>query len=187
MLSAVGGISAAAVAMNRIYSAVNSIRDVWYGITTLSSRTVIWSAIIPLVVNNPIVLLRGLPLNNAMDTVNLYINNLDYIVHMHNSYLQTFLHLGLPGLIAIMFFMIYLLKCIKKLVEAKVHVTDRQLCIVPVVIMLIGVTESNFICNPYGYEMMNLIFALASGFIIEKAESGRCRTDCIHCIEESEK
>lgn len=187
VLSAVGGVSAVAVAMNRIYSAVNSIRDVWYGITTLSSRTVIWASLIPLVKDYPLVILRGLPLSSAMDAVKLYIPDQGHTPHMHNSYLQTFLHLGLPGLIAIIFFMIYLLKCIKKLVEAKVHATDRQLCIVPVVIMLIGVTESNFICNPCGYEMMNLIFALASGFIIEKAESGRCRTDCIHCIEESEK
>lgn len=175
-LSAAGGVSVAIAAMNRIYIAVNSIRDVWYGITTLSSRTVIWSSLIPLVKDYPSVIFCGLPLNNAMDTVNLYLADLDYIVHMHNSYLQTFLHLGLGGLIAVTVFILYLFKCIRIILDNLLN-ADCQLCIVPIVIMLIGITESNFICNSYGYEMMNLLFALTSGYIIEKAISIQHRTD----------
>ena len=41
-------VTVAAVAMNKIYSAVNSIRNIWYGITTLSSRTIIWASILKL-------------------------------------------------------------------------------------------------------------------------------------------
>ena len=117
----------------------------------------------------PLVLLCGLPFDTAMDTVNLYLTDLDYIVHMHSAYLQTLLHLGLPGFIALTVFMIYLLKCICSLLKSKPDFSVVVLCIIPFVIMLMGITESCFSCNPTRYEFVNFLFALTSGYVIELA------------------
>ena len=162
-------VTVAAVAMNKIYSAVNSIRNIWYGITTLSSRTIIWASILQVIKDYPLVLLCGLPFDTAMDTVNLYLTDLNYIVHMHSAYLQTLLHLGLPGFIALTVFMIYLLKCICSLLKSKPDFSVVVLCIIPFVIMLMGITESCFSCNPTRYEFVNFLFALTSGYVIELA------------------
>lgn len=156
--------------MNRIYAAVNSIRDMWYGIATLSSRTTIWASVIPLIKDHPHILVYGLPLRNAMDTVNIYLQDLDYISHMHSSYLQTLLHLGLPGLAMVAAFLIYLSSCIVTVLKNQPDYSMVFLCIVPVVMIVIGCLESSFIFNHYNMELMNLIFALVCGYIIEYAD-----------------
>lgn len=146
--------SIAAAAMNRIYVAVNSIRDIWYGITTLSSRTEIWASVIPLTRDYPHMLFCGLPVESAMDMVNVYLTDLEYIVNMHNAWLQTLIHLGLPGLLAVVWFILCLLRVIIRLAK-NADTPTKQLAVVPVVLLSVLLVPSMGVDGVYIANVLN--------------------------------
>lgn len=159
------------VGFNTLYKLVNSIRDIWHGLSTLSSRTTIWTSVLSVYERYPLAALYGLPLHNIMDIVNSLLPDLEWVNHMHSGYLQTLMSTGFPGLIAVVSFSVYVIKhCIRVFFapsDSGISSSDKILTILPVASMVIGIFESIIFYNPVNIEIFNLITAVVSGYIIE--------------------
>ena len=173
-ISSFSGIIIAAVGLNITYKVFNSIRDIWYGIDTLSSRTDIWSSIIDVTHDMPEILLHGLPIRESMTIMNSYIDLADKVSNMHSGYLQTLVLVGIPGLIAIIAFCIYLLLAMKRIVfsssnNSRETLSKKFMIIVPLCLLIMNLFESLIFFNPVQTDLFNFIFALFTGYIIEYA------------------
>jgi len=172
--SSIAGIIIAAVGLNYTYKFFNSIRDIWYGIDTLSSRTDIWSSITELIHERPCSMIYGLPVNESMQIMNGYIDLADKVSNMHSGYLQTLVLTGLPGLVAVLLFCSYLIVAAARILFSKTSNTAypssvKLMVIVPVCCMIMNLIESLIFFNPVQTDILNLITALFSGYIIEYA------------------
>ena len=159
------------VGFNTLYKLVNSIRDIWHGLSTLSSRTTIWTSVLSVYGRYPLAAFYGLPLHNLMNIVNSFLPDLDWVNHMHSGYLQTLMSTGFPGLIAVVSLSVYIIKhCISVFFapsDSGISSSDKILTILPVASMVIGIFESIIFYNPVNIEIFNLITAVVSGYIIE--------------------
>ncbi len=173
-LSTLAGTVLAAAGLNYTYRFFNSIRDIWYGIDTLSSRTDIWISVVDVIKDQPQVLLHGLPIRESMGIMNAYIDLTDKVSNMHSGYIQTLILVGLPGLLAVLVFCIYLTAAMGKILFSNT-VGNREatsikfMIIIPVCLMVMNIFESLICFNPVQTDIMNLIFALFAGYIIEYA------------------
>lgn len=164
------GVIIAAAGLNITYKIVNSTRDIWYGSETLSSRTEIWSSIFDIIKEMPQTLIYGLPINKSIGIINSFVDLSDTISNMHNGYLHTLMLTGIPGFLMILAFCIYLLRAIYRLISAeKQDVTIKLMVIIPVCCLVMNMMESLIFFNPVQTDILNLIFALFSGYIIEYA------------------
>jgi len=160
--------------MNYIYEKVHSIRNIWYGITTLSSRTIIWRSLVDVFQDYPQNLIYGFPYNEGMAVVNKYlcsIYDLDVVAHMHSGYLQTFLYTGFPGFVAVIIFAIYVTWVSGKLflapAEYGVSLEEKMLVLIPVICFIMNLVESVLFYNAPSMEIMNMLVMLCSGYILE--------------------
>ena len=160
--------------MNYIYEKVHSIRNIWYGITTLSSRTIIWRSLVDVFQDYPQNLIYGFPYNEGMAVVNKYlcsIYDLDVVAHMHSGYLQTFLYTGFPGFVAVIIFAIYVTWVSGKLflapAECGVSLEEKMLVLIPVICFIMNLVESVLFYNAPSMEIMNMLVMLCSGYILE--------------------
>lgn len=163
------------VGFNNLYKLVNSIRDIWYGFSTLSSRTTIWNSVWSVFGRYPLAALYGLPLHNTMDIVNGFLPDLDWVNHMHSGYLQTLVSTGFPGLIAVVSFSVYVFKhsiCVFLAPsDSDISLADKILTILPIASMVIGMFESIIFYNAADIEIFNLMTAVVSGYVIEKSRN----------------
>lgn len=163
------------VGFNNLYNLVNSIRDIWYGFSTLSSRTTIWNSVWSVFGRYPLAALYGLPLHNTMDIVNGFLPDLDWVNHMHSGYLQTLVSTGFPGLIAVVSFSVYVFKhsiCVFLAPsDSDISLADKILTILPIASMVIGIFESIIFYNAADIEIFNLMTAVVSGYVIEKSRN----------------
>ena len=170
ILTAVAVVVLTALLMNRIYKAVHSIRDIWYGLGTLSNRTDIWGAGLKVMGEKPAVLLRGLSGERVMEEVNVFLPHLDTIQHMHSAYLQTLLRLGLPGFLAVAALAVGLIRSGRILLTSpKAELEDKFLLCLPVACLLMGAVESVIFLCTIPTELMNLLLMLFSGYTFERA------------------
>lgn len=157
--------------INGIYSIMHSIRDIWYGISTLSSRTTIWSCVIDIFADYPHALLSGFSLEDIVPMINSYLPSLDHVSHMHSGYLQTLLSLGLPGLMGVIAYSVYVTKsCLHILLSSHSDTftnAEKVLTILPITCMVVGMFESTIFYNASNIEIFNLFTALFSGYIID--------------------
>ena len=156
--------------LNFIYSFMNSIRDIWYGITTLSSRTIIWQSTIDIFAKYPKALICGFPLADITNLINQHLPNLDYVPNIHSGYLQTLLSIGLPGFIAVIIYALYVLKTSITIIFSNKNGTftnaEKLMTIPPIACMVIGLFESTIFYNSARLEIFNLFTALFSGYVI---------------------
>ncbi len=172
--STVGGSLFAVAGLNYTYRFFNSIRDIWYGIETLTSRTDIWASIPGIIEDYPQALLYGLPIGDANAIMNQYIDLQDFIPNLHNGYLQTFILTGIPGLLAVIIFCIYLLYGSGRIIFSNKYKVRKQIAIkfmtiVPACCLIMNLLESLVFFNPVTTDFLNLIMGLFSGYIIEYA------------------
>jgi len=78
-----------------------------FGNRTLTGRTSIWHAGITTLIRNPSKVLTGFSSKNMMDNVNsvlfeLYPNFSQREAHMHNSFMQVLMLMGIPGLVLVL-------------------------------------------------------------------------------------
>jgi O-antigen ligase len=168
------GTVIAAAGLNLTYKIFNSTRDIWYGSDTLSSRTEIWSSIFDIVKEIPQTLIYGLPINKSTGVINSFVDLSDTISNLHNGYLQTLIIAGLPGFLMVIAFCIYLLIAFYRLMIANITTKENDISvkfmiIIPVCCLVMNTVESLIFFNPVQADILNLIFALFSGYIIEYA------------------
>lgn len=170
ILTAVAVVVLTALLMNRLYKAVNSIRDIWYGLGTFSNRTDIWAAGLKVIWEQPGVLLRGLPAERIMEEVNVFLPHLDPIQHMHSGYLQILLRMGLPGFGAVAALAVSLFRSGRILLTSpRAELEEKFLLCLPVACLVMGTMESIIFCCTIPTELMNLLMLLFSGYILERA------------------
>ena len=170
ILTAVAVVVLTALLMDRLYEAVHSIRDIWYGLWTLSNRTDIWGAGLKVLGEKPLVLLRGLSGEQIMEEVNVFLPHLDTIQHMHSGYLQSLLRLGLPGFMAVAALTVGLIRSGRILLTSpKAELEDKFLLCLPVACLLMGAVESVIFLCTIPTELMNLLLMLFSGYTFERA------------------
>ena len=173
LLVTLAGIAATGAGMNLLYKAVHSIRDIWYGLSSLSSRTDIWSGSLRALIAHPFCMLFGFSLDTGMATVNEFIPLSDYIAHTHNGFLQAFVFLGLPGFLFVVAFFVYLIRCCLTLFSAvhkgDVPVSVMMLVPIPAVSIFINLFESVLLYGEPKLIILSFINALVSGYIIESS------------------
>jgi len=173
---AAAGITAAAFeGMNLVYRHVtHSIRDVWYGMTTLTSRTEIWGGLIASYKDNPKALWTGYPWYNAMDIANEYIPLEDEIPHMHSSFMQTLAVCGIPGLAlmiaVILCVIINGLRIFKADEESGAGFKEKLLFTVPLCMILEGTMEIIIFADTSECIFANALFMLLSGYVVFTGE-----------------
>ena len=176
-LAAAAALIVSAVGLNLVYQLVRSTRDVWYGLSTLTSRTEIWAAVPQVFRDYPSAMLYGLPLESEMDIVNEYLPQLDWIVHMHSGYMETLMAVGLPGFAAVLGFVVSFTVAARKVFFAghgeAITLCDKLMVLVPVTSMIMCLTGSTLFYNVTDMEIMNVITALFCGYIFEKAWHNR--------------
>lgn len=156
--------------MNVIYKAVHSIRDIWYGISTLSSRTEIWGALIPFFREHPSALLFGMQPEVAMPIINEYLPQLGVISHMHSGYLQTLLALGIPGFLCALVFTFFLIQsCIRVFFAQRGRISNavKMLCIIPAVSVCMAAFDNTLFMGNEESIILSLIFMFVSGYLFE--------------------
>lgn len=155
-------------AMNTVYRAVRSIRDVWYGLDTLSSRTEIWSGGIRALISQPQALLTGFPPETGMDTVNQFIRLSERVSHMHSGFLEMLICFGLPGLFLLLLFTAAILKrSFSLFADSGRSVPVRLLTLIPIALTLMNVFDCLFPFESRVPLLIPLLHALVSGCIVE--------------------
>lgn len=155
-------------AMNTVYKAVHSIRDVWYGLDTLSSRTEIWSGGLRALISQPQALLTGFPLETGMDTINRFIRLSERVSHMHSGFLEMLICFGLPGLILLLLFTAAILKrSLGLFADAGRSAPVRLLTLIPVTLTLMNVFDCLFPFESRVPLLIPLLNALVSGYIAQ--------------------
>ena len=161
--------------MNIIYKAVHSIRDIWYGIATLSSRTDIWRAALSALRDHPGILLHGFYPEQISPLVKSYLPDFGDLTHLHSGYLTTLFSVGLPGFVLVITFCLYLCKCAYRLfiapISETVRVSDKCLVLVPLVCLTMNLVESIAFFCLNEVELLNLLMMLFSGYVFEKVRT----------------
>jgi len=159
--------------MNSIYRAVHSIRDIWYSISTLSSRTDLWGASLSVLREHPDALLRGLDPEMILTLVKSHLPEFGSVAHLHSGYLQTLLSVGIPGFSLVLAFCLYLCKCAFRIffapTSSAVKPADKCLILVPMVCLAMNLAESALFYCYMEAELLNLFTALFAGYIFEKS------------------
>lgn len=161
--------------MNLIYKYVtHSIRDVWYGMGTLTSRTDIWMALFKSYGDNPRALLFGYPWYHAMDIINEYIPLEDTIPHLHSSYLQTMAVTGIPGLVLMVGMILCVIVNGVRIFMADessgVTFAEQLLFTVPLCMIAEGLMELVIFANVNECIFANGLFMLLSGYVVFTGE-----------------
>jgi O-antigen ligase len=167
------GVVLTCLGLNVIYKAVHSIRDIWYGMASLSSRTDIWSGTLRALFDNPSALLFGFPLDTGMDTVNAYIALGDSVSHTHSGLLHVWISLGTVGMLLALAFYVYLIRCCLRLYFAKEKPAAVRLLVpLPAALIFINLFESALIFGEPKVTLLSVIFMLVAGYIIEESRDG---------------
>ena len=181
---AAGGLLLTCAGMNLIYRAVHSIRDVWYGLSTLSSRTEIWSGGIRALLSHPQAILLGFPPDTGMETINRFIQPESHISHMHSGFMEMLVSFGLPGLILLAVLCVIILKRCCRLFfsspEMGISPGNRMLSLIPVLVMQMNLFDCLFPFQRRLPVLIPLICALVSGCIVESCRGCGLQDSACH-------
>lgn len=159
-----------AFSMNFIYRNVtHSIRTIWYGLTTLTSRIEIWRAVPKMLRERPEALLWGLPYTKLMPILNEYIPLEGNIAHMHNGYVHTLCGMGVPGGALALAYTVLFLRNFFALLRGKqergISAADQLLAVVPFSIWCVNLLEPELFLPGSSMLSLNVLFALFCGYL----------------------
>lgn len=83
-------------------------RDLTDGLRTGNGRSMIWQATVDAIKDQPMILLRGTSNERVSRAIAPYIGYHSSFDHVHNSFLQVLIAVGVPGLLALVGFLVYL-------------------------------------------------------------------------------
>lgn len=138
-------------------------------IGTLNFRTAIWSSSIRIIQEDPMILVRGTPFIADLLTA----RHAWVVTHSHNSWLDTLLGLGLPGLFFALIFTGLALWHILRLFFFGNHSLSRKIIALLTLCLLIsGILENYLFLASSSYQCANFAFFFCLGYLTQwkKAE-----------------
>lgn len=136
-------------------------------ISTLTGRTKIWKAIIPLVKARPKTVFIGL-LNSELHSELGKYTKLPSSGDAHNAWLQTFLNMGLPGLILSICFTLFALRSAWHILISGMNKTswaEKILVLLSLLLLVNCLTE--WILFVEMFSCVNMIFFFVLGYMLE--------------------
>lgn len=132
--------------------------DIW----TLNNRTYIWKAAIQAVRDNPAIRLWG----TEYVSMEISYRNIAQVGHAHNSWFQTMMYLGIPGLlVALVYTAIALFRCVPLLWHRSVDLPKKVVALLVLCIMAAGFLEPYlFICDITTL-FVNFMFFFLTGYL----------------------
>lgn len=133
-------------------------------IGTLNSRTDIWKAAFRAILEDPAILLRGTPDIGGVITAQYIM----LVPHSHNSWMETLLGLGIPGLLIALLFSVSAIRCsLRILFSHRYSLSQKAIAMLVVCLMISGIPEPYlFYSNEY-FQCANFAFFLCLGYLIQ--------------------
>lgn len=152
--------------LTRVISDNTVERNFFHKLMTLTGRTTLYEAVPRVIQAYPQVLFKGFDELEMMQVVNQYTIYPYSRPHMHNSYLQTLMLTGLPGLLAALWFTIKMLGAMAHMLKSKVlAVAEKLLMLIPLPLFLCGLLEHFLFVD--SYSILNFLFFLSLGYLLE--------------------
>lgn len=132
---------------------------------TLNSRTNIWAGIVRMLLENPRILLLGMPEGDLSGMIQQY--TFSITAHAHNSYLQTTMVMGVPGLLAALYFVWRAVAVSFRLVFCHARSTfgDRMIA-VTLMTMLVSTLMECYLFTTFEL-LFGFVFFLLLGYALE--------------------
>jgi len=145
-------------------------RDINLEGSNMSGRNRIYGAVLPVLRQNPKILLLGQMDASLMAKITEHIE-IEYL-HMHNSFLQVLMLLGIPGLLFALWLSLRLALVTVKLLFGKSAVEDKLLPLIPVSLLVVSLAES-MVFVPWmsmSWSFVNFLFLMVSGYLLETGD-----------------
>ncbi len=144
---------------------ISAERNFFTSLATLTGRRDLYEAVPQVIRAYPQLLLKGFDELEMMPTVNEYATY-ERFTHMHNSYLQTLMLTGLPGLLAAIWYTVRMLGAMARSFKSKaLPVAEKLLALVPLSLFLSGLLEHYLFVDTYS--ILNFVFFLFLGYLFE--------------------
>lgn len=153
-------------------SVLHSRRDIFYALSTLTSRTTVWKGWFALIKDRPSALLLGLSISEMPSVMNYYIALKDSVSHMHSTLVQALCISGIFGAITILIYTyIVISRTVRILSDSSENTktADRLLMIPVIIVMQISLFEPLVFVSKVSLPV-NFIFYLIFGSIISLSD-----------------
>ncbi len=148
-------------------------REVSLDINKMSGRAEIYQAVIHHIQEQPHILIHGLLDNQVTEKV---IEETGYeYTHVHNSYLQTLMLTGIPGLLFSLYLSLRLALATWKLFFTDAPLAEKFLPLIPIILLVTSLVES-LVFVPFGnlyWSLTNFLFLFTSGYVLETSDQYR--------------
>ncbi len=142
-----------------------SQRSLLADLTTLTGRTGVYGAVPATIAQHPLALLKGFDELEMMPAVN---KNVDMQYnHMHNSFLQTLMLTGVPGLVLTLWLTWRIVSAAVRVLfesEGKIGPAQKLLVLLPAALFIQGMLEHYLFMD--SYSILNFLFFLFSGYVV---------------------
>ena len=140
----------------------NEQRGLAEDMRSLNGRTQIWEAALKVLKNDKSILLWGTEYSGTMISIYHWFD----VVHAHNSWLETQMRMGLPGLMmALVFTVLSAWSAAKLLLSAKTELWKKVVAMLAMCVMASGFLEPYlFITNVY-YHVTDFVFFFLTGYL----------------------
>lgn len=140
----------------------NEQRSLAEDMRSLNGRTQIWEATLKVLKNNKAILLWGTEYSGTMISIYHWFD----VYHAHNSWLETQMRMGLPGLMmALVFTVLSVWSAAKLLLSSKTELWKKIVAMLAMCVMASGFLEPYlFITNVY-YHVTDFIFFFLTGYL----------------------
>lgn len=133
-------------------------------IGTLNARTSIWKSSIHIIREDPMILVRGTPFIGDLLTA----RHTWVVPHAHNSWLDTLLGLGLPGLLCALFFTGLALWNVFRICFIGNHALPRKIIALLTLCLLLSGIPENYVFFPTDfYPYANFVLFLCLGYLTQ--------------------
>lgn len=139
-------------------------RDIVGDLATMTGRTDIYMQILKMISERPMTLLTGMRNSEIVHTLEKYIHN----YHAHNSFLQTLVNMGIPGLLMALWFAVRALWASVRLVFSRRAAFADQVLAMFLLTLLVGTIPEPYLFTEY-LTACNFPFFLVLGYVLQKA------------------
>lgn len=147
-------------------------RDLFSDLSTMTGRTDIYKSLFKTIGERPGILLTGLKNSEIVQVIRRAAN----VEHAHNSYLQTLLNMGLPGLLMALYFSVRAVIASARLIFSRSAAFADQVLAVILLAFLVGTIPESYLFTEY-LTLANMPFFLVFGYVLE-AERG-LKAECL--------
>ncbi|HIS43037.1 MAG TPA: O-antigen ligase family protein [Candidatus Limiplasma pullicola] len=145
---------------------VISQRSLLADLTTLTGRTGVYGAVPATFAQHPLAMLKGFDELEMMPAVN---DNVEmHYNHMHNSFLQTLMLTGVPGLLAALWLTWRVISSGIRVLFAKgsiIRPAQKLLVLLPAALLVQGMLEHYLFVD--SYSILNFLFFLFAGYVVQ--------------------